>query len=552
MAPPTTTHAATRAAAALHFKEVILRLAPSIRSIRLKAMASPVSAASGEPTLPRRTMRGGVEDRYRSLLLIGRGGMGTVEVALERREEEGFERIVALKRLLPEASSDARRKEMFLREARLAALLAHPNVVHVYAFGELHGELFMAMEYLEGEPLSHLLRAVRDSNQALAPTLVAFILAQVCDGLHAAHELRDDGGRGQPLNVVHRDVSPHNVMIAYDGQIKLLDFGVAKFEAAGHESRTGEVKGKMAYMSPEQALGEGLDRRSDLFSVGAVLFECLTGERMWGTGTDLEVMRRLALEDPPTLDEVMPNAPRRLVDLHKRLVARELAQRPATAHDIAEELRAFAASALPAATADAVRGLMRDLFGAQAAERRAILTESLQNAAPAHVAELQRSFEATVLAYSPTTSTEPLIVGSSPMRTSRHRVSSNAIVAGSLAALLGAIAVSLTVTREPSHSAPRRVAPGTSNAMAMSHATPTATATATPTSSTTARATPLPSATVAASALPSPAVVPSLPSAASARTPTPAPASMTRPHASAEVPGPVVPIKLPDVDPTPF
>src|SRR6266849_1828060 len=130
-------------------------------------------------------------------------------------------------------------------------------------------------------------------------------------------------------------------MIAYEGQVKLLDFGVAKFEAGGNETRTGEVKGKMAYMSPEQALGEKLDRRSDLFSVGAVLFECIAGQRMWGPGTDLEVMRKLALDAPPRLDEAVPGAPPALVRLHGRLVARDPEKRPATARDVAEHLRAF-------------------------------------------------------------------------------------------------------------------------------------------------------------------------------------------------------------------
>ena len=212
-------------------------------------MATPVPAVP-VPDIPRRTTRpGGVEDRYRSLFVIGRGGMGTVEVALERGAG-GFERVVALKRLLPEQARDPRHKEMFLREARLAALLKHPNVVHAFAFGELYGELFLAMEYVEGETLSHVLSAVRERDAGrLDPALVAFVLAGVCDGLHAAHELRDVGGH--PLNVIHRDVSPQNVMIAYEGHVKILDFGVAKFETGGHETRTGEVKGKMAYMSPE-------------------------------------------------------------------------------------------------------------------------------------------------------------------------------------------------------------------------------------------------------------------------------------------------------------
>jgi serine/threonine-protein kinase len=552
-------------------------------------MASPISAASGETSLPRRTISGSVEDRYRSLLLIGRGGMGTVEVALERREE-GVERVVALKRLLPEASADPRREEMFLREARLAALLVHPNVVHVYAFGELCGELFMAMEYVEGEPLSHVLRVARERNCALEPGLVAFVLAQVCDGLHAAHELRDNGGLGQPLNVVHRDVSPHNVMISYDGQVKLLDFGVAKFESAGHESRTGEVKGKMAYMSPEQALGEKLDRRSDLFSVGAVLFECLSGERMWGDGTDLEVMRRLALEEPPRLDAVMGSAAQGLVDLHRRLVARELEKRPVSAHQVAEELRAFAAATVAQPpTTDAVRALMQELFGTQAAQRRAILTESLEHAAPSRVQELRRQFEADALPHQVTTSTEALIVRSPPSRAQAGRQSSQTIAAASLAALLGAIVASYVlqvrmpsgaradpamVTVHPTASASAggfpaaTESPSSPNPPAIAPATEMAGTPATTRSTATTGTTLTPSATVTTSAVASPpAIGPSATSngaptpaqataataiANSPRTVTSAAAPATRPRASVEAPSPGLPVKLPDVDPTPF
>ena len=521
-------------------------------------MANPVPAASGETPLPRPNERGDVEERYRSLFLIGRGGMGTVEVALERCEG-GLERVVALKRLLPEASSDPRRKDMFLREARLAALLVHPNVVHVYAFGELDGELFMAMEYVEGEPLSHVLRVARERGRALHPSLVAFILAQTCDGLHAAHELRDEGGRGQPLNVVHRDVSPHNLMIAYEGPVKLLDFGVAKFEAAGHESRTGEVKGKMAYMSPEQALGERLDRRSDLFSVGAVLFECLTGERMWGAGTDLEVMRRLALEEPPRLDAVMPSAPRGLVQLHARLVSRQLEKRPTTAHDIAEELRAFAASSAPAPTTDAVRALMQELFGAQAAQRRAILTESLEHAAPSRLEELRRTFEANATSNPPTTSTEPLIVRSAPLRSSSRRFASRAIVAISLAGLLGAIATSYMMHKSaPDRPAAVDSAPPTVSPAAPAAATAPVTAAATAALTTSAAASTtasapkaIASAHIARPFSPSP-VSSAAPSTSPAHLSTPGAAAPARPHLPAEVPSQATPMKLPDVDPTPF
>jgi len=319
--------------------------------------------------------------------------MGSVEVALEQGPE-GAGRVVALKLLLPERARDARAKDMFLREARVAALLDHPNVVHALAFGEQDDELFIAMEYVEGEPLSRVLAAAHERREPLDAGLVAGLLAQVCDGLHAAHELRDAGGH--LLHVVHRDVSPHNVMVSYAGHAKVLDFGVAKFEndAGGARTRTGEVKGKMAYMSPEQALGETLDRRADLYGVGAVLFECLAGQRMWGAGTDLDVMRKLALEEPPRLDAIARDVPEALVELHARLVARDPAARPQTAREVADALRAVA----PDDTVDGVRALLSRLFPGEEAVKRKRLTDGLAQTGPARGPESAapaREYDAT-------------------------------------------------------------------------------------------------------------------------------------------------------------
>jgi eukaryotic-like serine/threonine-protein kinase len=269
-------------------------------------------------------------ERYRPLFLIGRGGMGTIEVAVERGSLSGG--VVALKRMLP-GVRDHRHVDMFMREARLATLLNHENVVHAFAFGERDGELFIAMEYVEGQTLASLCSALASRGERLPVQLIAYILAALCEGLHAAHELRDVGGKA--LGVVHRDVSPHNVMLSYGGEVKLLDFGVAKLDNAANLTKTGEVKGKTAYMSPEQAMGEKLDRRSDLYGVGAILFELMAGHRMWTGESDLELLRQLALAEAPRLGDVVPDAPRELADLQARLVAKKPKDRPVDAREVA-------------------------------------------------------------------------------------------------------------------------------------------------------------------------------------------------------------------------
>ncbi len=274
----------------------------------------------------------------RPILDLGRGGMGQVQLALRAPgAEAGARQLVAVKRLLPELVSDPEKRELFFREARLACRLAHPNVVRALDYGEHAGEPFLVMDFVDGVPLDRLLQSGSQgaARSPLPRDLAAHVLACVAAGLHAAHELGDE--HGEPLNLVHRDVSPHNVMISRQGDVLLLDFGVAKIDTQRGLTKTGEVRGKTAYMSPEQGLGDPLDRRSDLFALGALLFECVQGARMWGDGTELDVLRRLALEEAPRLpgDDA-------LVALHARLVARAVDDRPATADEAARALAAYA------------------------------------------------------------------------------------------------------------------------------------------------------------------------------------------------------------------
>ncbi len=337
------------------------------------------------------------------MFVLAEGGMGTVEAALDlgptassegaESPEPNVERIVALKRLLPGAARDKRRIEMFLREARLAKMLEHPNIVRAYDFGELGGELYLAMEFVDGEPLSKLLTAIKESGETLPLEITAWLLAEVCRGLHAAHELCDPA-TGAALHLVHRDVSPHNIMLGFDGRVRLLDFGVAKIDS-GNATRTGEVKGKAAYMSPEQAMGDPLERRSDLFSLGAVLYECVTLERMWGNGTDMDVIRKLALESPPRLQMTELSAPPSLVvpealaSLHATLVEKEASARPRAALEVAEALDAFVPD--PAGAARRLGALLSRYFGAAAQVRREKLTRALETLTPTQAATLRES-----------------------------------------------------------------------------------------------------------------------------------------------------------------
>ena len=210
---------------------------------------------------------------YEILSHLSRGGMG--EVLLGRRSGAyGFERLVALKTIRSDMSGDDSLHAMFLDEARLAARLTHPAVAQVFDFGEENGRLWLAMEYVAGVPLSQLL--VRPPR--VPPGVAARILAEACRGLHAAHDLKD--GEGRSLKVVHRDISPDNLVLGFDGHVKVLDFGIALMRGRNQPvTQVGHVKGKLVYMAPEQLRGDAVDRRSDVYAMGVVLLEMLTGRR---------------------------------------------------------------------------------------------------------------------------------------------------------------------------------------------------------------------------------------------------------------------------------
>jgi serine/threonine-protein kinase len=228
--------------------------------------------------------------KYQLCAKLGSGGQAEVYLAL-MKGPAGWSKLVVLKRLRSPVGGDAQLVSMFLDEARLAARLGHPNVVHTYEVGDHAGEYFIAMEYLEGQPMNKVARTP-EARRRMRPAMWARVAAEALSGLHYAHELADYDGT--PLGIVHRDVSPHNIFVTYDGEVKLVDFGVAKALTNNEKTETGALKGKVSYMAPEQAMGTP-DRRADLFSMGCVLWEFLTGQKLFD-GEAVFVLNRLMNE----------------------------------------------------------------------------------------------------------------------------------------------------------------------------------------------------------------------------------------------------------------
>jgi hypothetical protein len=258
---------------------------------------------SGQPMTKPEAVSG---SRYEPIAQIGRGGMAEVLLAMADAGGGG-RRLAVLKRIWPEMATDPEFVRMFLDEARLSLRLNHPNVVQVYEVLVDDDELAIAMEYLDGQPLTRVFNRLMRLQTDLGLPLRLRIVASVLAGLEHAHTLRNLDGT--PLGVVHRDVSPQNVFVTYDGLVKLVDFGVAKTLAASHQTRPGAIKGKLAYMAPEQLRGTAVDRRSDLFAVGVMLWEILAGRRMWHGMTDVEIVAHLAAARPMPILPPDPGLP---------------------------------------------------------------------------------------------------------------------------------------------------------------------------------------------------------------------------------------------------
>ena len=310
--------------------------------------------------------------RYRPIIELGHGGMANVLLSVGRGPK-GFNKLVVLKTMRKELVTDPDMREMFLAEARLSARLNHANVVQVYEVVDTVLPCII-MEYLEGQPMSLLLRTARD--QCTLPMQLK-IISEVLSGLHYSHELSDYDGT--PLNIVHRDVSPQNVFVTYDGVVKVLDFGIAKTNEATTHTQAGVVKGKLSYMPREQLLGEPVDRRADIYAVGCMLWQAAAGAKLWHDVPEGDVMRALIdgrIPKPSSVRSVEP----RLEAIVMRALAPQAQARYATALELRYDLERYLADKSPATSLRDVSELMLGTFVAQREARKRQIHQAMSSA----------------------------------------------------------------------------------------------------------------------------------------------------------------------------
>ena len=327
-------------------------------------------------------------DRYELLCPIAEGGMASVWIA-RQTGKHGFQKLVAVKTILPKYAAEPTFQSMFVDEARIASRIEHANVTQILDVGEQHGITYLVMEYVDGDALSKINRAAKKRDTKIPLGIVLRILADVCGGLHAAHELTDDAG--VPLGVVHRDVSPQNILVTTRGVAKLIDFGIAKARnrLAG-DTNVDQLKGKVQYMPPEQALGKPVDRRADIWAVGAVLYHLIAGKPPYEGENEIQTIFQLTSGRRPM--PLSPSVPYPVRDVVKRSLSNDVSGRYPTAAALQEALEdAIIQSNLATSTA-AVAAFLQEMVGDRAERRTEAISLGLKAAADReNVAEMMRS-----------------------------------------------------------------------------------------------------------------------------------------------------------------
>ncbi len=318
-------------------------------------------------------------DRFELVAELASGGMATVYLA-RLSAVAGFQRLYAIKRLHPHLQREEEFVSMFLDEARLAARIHHPHVVSILEVGESSRGYYLVMDYIEGDTLARLLARAAQAQQRLPVDVVVRIVLDILSGLHAAHELKDDDDK--PLEVVHRDVSPQNIMVGIDGVTRITDFGVARAAARLAVTRSGQLKGKLAYMAPEQARGFDVDRRADVFAVGIMLWESLAMKRLFKGDGEAETLSRVLNAPIPTLRSVSPTLPAALDAVVMKALEREPDRRFSSALEFADALEKAARSLRLVGAPKDVAACMDSLMGADLTEQRAAVRSWLALSEP--------------------------------------------------------------------------------------------------------------------------------------------------------------------------
>ena len=298
--------------------------------------------------------------KYKIIRRLATGGMAEIYLA-SMNGLEGVDKLVVIKRILPKLASDVEYVQMFLNEARVVARLSHPNIVHFHDIESRQGEFFIAMEFLHGADVLRILRTAAARGRSVPIETTLTIILGVCAGLHYAHE--KTGADGCALNIIHRDISPQNVFVTFDGGVKLLDFGIAKASSQIGVTRRGTLKGKISYMSPEQARGDPLDRSSDIFSLCIVLWELTTRRRLFRGPNDYEVLKRLLECDIPRPSTVVPDFPPDLDQIIMKGLKRRREEHYATVEELQIDLEKFGREGKLAVSPLSLTRLMKEFFG---------------------------------------------------------------------------------------------------------------------------------------------------------------------------------------------
>ncbi len=338
--------------------------------------------------------------KYDLLERVNVGGMAEVWRA-RARGIEGFEKAFAIKRILATIAEDAEFVAMFIDEAKIAGQLTHANIAQIHDLGIIDGSYFIAMEFVAGRDLRALFDRARKRKEFVPVPLACYCVSRVCDALDYAHSKKD--AQGHDLHIVHRDVSPQNVLVSFEGEVKLIDFGIAKAASKATQTQAGILKGKFAYMSPEQVQGLPLDGRSDIFALGTVLYELLAGVRLFPGENDfgtLENVRRMRIQPPSVLNDKLPRA---LDSIVLKALARDLDQRYRTAAELGADLQRFLALQETVFGPRDLAAYMRSTFAEDVAKERSKAAQRAAPPPPAMAPAKPEGAAATPIPESPTT-----------------------------------------------------------------------------------------------------------------------------------------------------